>query len=91
MAEKIEGYFEQTYPIECKGRDLFQRETLTKPIRVYVKIYKSPRSNTISSIVEDCPYNCGAHGERCSAFMELNAQKGFCPYSIDLPHTIDKK
>ena len=82
----VEKYVEQTYPVKCKGRNADGNSALKKPVRVEVKIYKSPGSNSISSEVK-CPYNTGGHGQRCKA-SHPNVDKAekdvFCPYSFDI-------
>jgi len=89
MAEKtVEDYVEQIFPIQCRGRDEQGGEVLEEPIDVKVRIYKSPGCSVISSIVVGCPYNAGAHGERCKAAhpgMPMPGKEIVCVYSFDHP------
>ena len=90
---ELSQYVEQTFPIQCKGRNSGGSEVLEKPVEVKVKIHKSPGSNDISSIVE-CPYNTGGHGQRCDASHpkvdKINEGVG-CPYSFDIPYALEKR
>lgn len=86
-----EGYVEQIFPIKCKGRDICMDEILDEPVDVKLKIYKSPGSNSISSIV-DCPHNTGGHGQRCKASHPNKDKVGngiICPYSFDIPYALE--
>ena len=89
MAEKtVEDYVEQIFPIQCRGIDEQGGKVLEEPIDVKVRIYKSPGCSVISSIVVGCPYNAGAHGERCKASHSDKDKVGNgvnCSYAIDLP------
>lgn len=85
----LEKYVEQVYPIECNGRNARGEHALCVPVNVRVKIYKSPDSNMISSIVE-CKYNKGSHGEECSV-TKLSKEKVNCPYSFDLPYALEMR
>lgn len=92
----IDAYIETTFPVQCKGRDKDMKEVLKEPVEVKVKVYKSPGSNMISSIVE-CPYNIGGHGQRygqrCKASHPGVDWKGkgiSCVYSFDLPYALEQ-
>ena len=80
-------YLEQKFPIECHGRDRMGNEVLVKAVTVSIKVYQSPGSNTISSIIE-CENNCGAHGEKCNA---SGREISHCPYSFDIPYARERK
>lgn len=87
----IQNYVEQIFPVECMGRDSNGNEVLAIPERVKVLIAKSPCSNTISSTVE-CPYNTGAHGQRCRAShpgQDKVLNGVICPYSFDIPYCLE--
>lgn len=90
----VDKYVEQNFPVECKGRDDEGNEVLDKPVAVNVKVYKSPGSSRISSLVE-CPYNTGGHGQRCKAShppgVDKVGQGVICPYSFDIPYALEKK
>ncbi|MBS3078656.1 hypothetical protein J4218_00900 [Candidatus Pacearchaeota archaeon] len=79
---------EQTFQIQCKGRSSSDRlDILEQPVDVRVRIYQREGSNMISSDVS-CPYNTGAHGDRCSAGNERDS---ICPYAWDIPYALDTK
>jgi hypothetical protein len=83
----------QTYPIECKGRDDLGAVVLATPVPAKVVISQRVGSNMISSIVK-CPYNTGAHGERCKASHPDSDKEGagvLCPYSFDIPYALEKR
>ena len=88
----VEDYVEKTFPIKCKGRNSAGNETLSEPVAVDVKIYKSPGCNTISSEVI-CLYKTGAHGQRCRASHPEGVDKvgegvnG--PYSFSIPYSLE--
>lgn len=84
----VEEFIEQEYPVKCKGRGFDGKEVLKETIDVVVKIYKSPGSSVISSMV-GCIYNRGCHGEGCGASDSINLV--ICPYSFDLPHAFDNR
>ena len=89
---ELNEYIEQTFPIQCKGRNSKGLEVLQEPVNVEVKIYKSPGSNIISNIVR-CFYNTGSHGERCKASHPTVDKVGegiICPYSFDIPYALEK-
>ena len=86
-------YVEQTFPIQCKGRNNKGLEVLSVPVDVIVEIHVSPGSNTISSTVK-CPYNTGGHGQRCKASHPNVDKVGDgvgCPYSFDIPYALKRK
>lgn len=89
----VEGYVKQIFPITCKGRNASGGEALAEPVKVDVTICKSPGSNTISSTLS-CPYNTGAHGQRCRASHPEGVDKvgdGVgCPYAFDIPYALEK-
>jgi len=79
-------YLEKILNIECRGRYANGRKVLTKPVEARIKIYKSPHSELLSSLVK-CPYNTGGHGERCKAAHPNIDKKGgvvYCPYAFDI-------
>jgi hypothetical protein len=88
----VEDYVEQNFPIKCGGRNKKGSEVLTEPIEVSIKVYKSPNSNDLSSII-DCPYNTGGHGQRCKASHPKGVDKigegVICPYSFDIPYALE--
>ncbi len=99
----LDKYVTQTFSVECKGRDINGNDFFSDGIRVDVTISKSPGSSTISSNVT-CPYNTGAHGQRCKAshpkIEKILFEKGMdpawnediiCPYSFDIPYALEKK
>lgn len=64
---------------------------LPNPVDVQVKVYKSPGSSDIGSAVT-CPYNTGAHGERCKAShpeVDKEGEGVTCPYALDIPYTLE--
>src|SRR3989344_7912872 len=90
---ELNQYIEQTFPIQCKGRDSLGSEVFQEPVDVKVKIHKSPGSNMISSNVE-CPYNTGGHGQRCKAShpeIDKVGEGVGCPYSFDVPYALERK
>ena len=92
-SKEIQGYVEQTYSIECKGRNEKGQEVLSSPVEVNVKILKTAHSNDLSSLVE-CPYNTGSHGQRCKAshpYVDKVGDGVPCPYSFDIPYAFEKR
>lgn len=90
MAKQIR--LEHTFQLSCKGRDPIGHEVLKKPVEVKVKVYQTPDSNQIKSLVYDCPYNTGGHGERCKASHPGTDSTGRnirCPYSFIIPDSLD--
>ncbi len=84
---------EQTFPIQCSGRDREGNEVLPKPVDVQVRISKSVGCNTISTNVT-CQYNTGGHGQRCKAShprVDKIWEGVGCPYSLDIPYALEKK
>jgi len=79
-------YIEQGYPVFCYGRDPEGNTVLADPIFVMVKIYKSPGSNSISSLVE-CPCVGGPHNGTCKA----SGKNADCVYGFDIPYSLEKK
>lgn len=90
---ELTQYIEQTFSIQCKGRDKLGKEILGEPVDVKIKISNYRGSNIISSIVS-CLYNTGGHGQRCKA-SHPNADKVsegiICPYSFDIPYALEKR
>lgn len=87
-------YVKQEFQIECKGRDKSGKEVLPHPVLIYLQIYQSPGSNTISSDTSHCIYNTGAHGQRCRAShpdVDKIGEGVECPYSFDIPHALEKQ
>lgn len=78
----IDDYVEHGFLIECRGRDEERNGVLDAPLNIKIKIYKRPGSSIISTDVSDCRYNCGGHGQYCSASEQ---EKILCPYAVDLP------
>ena len=68
-------YIEQNFPIECNGQRV-------------VKIFQRHGNETNISSIVDCPYNYGAHGERCK-FYKAGTRN--CPYSFDIPHALESQ
>ena len=93
MAKSISKYVEQIFPIECKGRNRAGIDVFDSPIKINLRIYKTPDSSIISSDVSECPYNSGSHGHRCRAAVPKNTDKtnegARCPYSFDIPYALD--
>lgn len=90
---ELTQYIEQTFPIQCKGRDSLGREILKEPLDVTVKIYNLPGSDTISSNVK-CLYNTGGHGQRCKAShpeVDKAGEGVGCPYSFDIPYALERE
>ncbi len=89
----IEDYVEQTFPIECQGKDRNGKKALSKPVRVEVKVHRSAGSNMISSEVK-CPYNTGAHEQKCIAAYPVDkegiAKRVKCPYNFDIHYSFQK-
>jgi len=78
------------FPIRCKGRDEERKEVLDKPVDVKVNISKI--ADRYISFDVDCPYNTGAHGQRCKAShpgVDKIGEGITCAYSLDLPYAID--
>ncbi len=78
----IDDYVEKGFPIECRGRDEDGNKVFSPAIKVIINVYKRPGSDIISTDVSECKYNCGGHGQYCSA-SELKQIP--CAYAVDLP------
>jgi hypothetical protein len=89
----IDKFVEKTFDVKCKGRNSKGNNVLMTGEIVHVNIYKSPGSNSIESQVR-CKYNCGSHGDECSAsyqHLEKKPKKRIgCPYSFDVPYALEK-
>ena len=88
-------YIEQRFPIKCSGRNHKGERILDRPIDVKVVIYqRNGDEQNIFSIIEECPYNTGGHGQRCKASHPEQGKVGdgvICPYSFDIPDALDNK
>lgn len=82
MTDQLEKYVEQTFEVECKGRDSLNKEVLKEPVKVEVNASKRAGSNLIETLV-NCPYISGGHGDKCKAFGEGD-KRGSCTYAISL-------
>lgn len=83
---------EQTFPVECNGRDRKGGGVLTTPVQVRVTVSRSSGTNVLESQVE-CPYNAGGHGQRCKASHPEQDKVGegiACAYAFTIPHVIDE-
>lgn len=83
-------YIEQTFPTECNGRDKYGNDVLKNSVKVKVIVYRrAGNKDSISTIVENCPYNTGGHGQRCKAsHPKIDKIKGLeilCPYVTNIP------
>ncbi len=78
---KIEG------EIYCKGIDEKMQEALKDGELVKLRISSKSPGDWLQMDVE-CKYNCGGHGERCSAkYVDGKMPDGtevLCPYSRDI-------
>ena len=88
MADK--DYIEQTFPTECNGRDKHGKEVLENAVKVRVIVYRrAGNKDSISTLVEDCPYNTGGHGQRCKAShpekYKVEGLEALCPYVTNIP------
>ena len=89
----VADFVEQTFPVQCHGRNSIGDKVLETPVSIDVVIHKSPGSNTISSVVK-CTYNTGGHGQRCKASHPEEDKQGngvLCPYSFDIPYAFEQK
>ena len=80
------------FTVICKGRDKYRKEVLEEGVEVTVTMFQGYGSNIISSSVNDCPYNTGAHGQRCKASHPEQDKVGEgvgCPYSFDAPYAFE--
>ena len=71
---------------ECKGRNKGGKEIFDIPVEMSILI--SSLGESVCVDVE-CPYNTGAHGQRCKAahphIDKVEGKDVTCPYSFDLP------
>lgn len=82
----VDKYYEGTFEILCQGRNAPSLASLTEPVKVTVRAHKSPGVASDISINVECPHIRGGHGEECGASGKPHVR---CPYSLDLPFTID--
>jgi len=75
------------FPVLCQGRDLNYQEAFESPVKVTVTVRRNEDEKSMS-ITVDCPYNGGAHGQRCKAYLFPGAEIGGRD-SMDIPHFPD--
>ncbi len=75
------------FPITCRGRNLIGKPVLTESVNVKVKVYQSPETDTINSLV-DCKYNASGDGDMCEAAKH---GRGYCVYRFNIPHLLEIK
>jgi hypothetical protein len=82
-------YIEQIFPIKCCGRDARTREVLSEPVSVKVRVTQSSGDEKNISLLVECPYRTGGHGQQCKASYPPGVDKVgkgvMCPYRVEIP------
>ncbi|MEE9525704.1 MAG: hypothetical protein V3V78_03820 [Candidatus Woesearchaeota archaeon] len=84
---ELDQAVEQTFKMQCKGRDAEGNEVFGNPVEVKVMV-RQEGSKTIKGGVEGCEYTTGLHRHLCNASHSRGEEVG-CPYVFQIPHTLD--
>ena len=77
------SYIEQTFPMECKGRDKHKNNVLDEPVYVSVLFAQCAGDATAISLSVECVHSAGVYNQLCKAShsdVEKKDNRALCTY-----------